>query len=153
MRRKQQPQNRQQKWCWLHLRPILKLGTLPRLKNNYLCYSPSTVTATDFSIDTPQDVFIYIKGRTLTSDECLQQTTRTRNIKTLYWYSESNQQDAHYESLDQLKDLIQTSIVTSKSINNCCTYIDADGECKMVENMWFNLWAVSYTHLTLPTKA
>ena len=40
-----------------------------------------------------------------------------------------------------MKDLIQTSIVTSKSITNCCTYIDADDECKMVENMWFNLWA------------
>ena len=53
-------------------------------KNKYVFYSPSIVTATDFSIDTPQDVFIYIEGRTLTSDECLQQTTRTRNIEVLY---------------------------------------------------------------------
>ena len=110
-------------------------------RNKFVFHSPKIITATDFSIDTPQDVFIYIRGETLTSDECLQQTTRTRNIRALYWYSESKQQDPHYDSLDQLKDLMQTSIVTSKSINNCCTYIDANDECKMVENMWFNLWA------------
>ena len=39
-----------------------------QFKDKFVFYSPSITTATDFSIESPQDVFIYIKGGSITSD-------------------------------------------------------------------------------------
>ena len=64
-----------------------------QFKNKFVLCSPSITTATDFSIDRAQDVFIYIRGRSIGPDESFQQTTRTRNIRNVFYFCEAPQQD------------------------------------------------------------
>jgi hypothetical protein len=61
------------------------------LKNKFVFYSPSITFGVDFSIDTPQDVFIYINGNSILPSGSFQQTTRTRNINKLYYYCNVNE--------------------------------------------------------------
>ena len=51
------------------------------LKDTYLFFSPKITTGVNFNIDEAQDVFIYIKGRSIDVSESFQQAKRTRNIK------------------------------------------------------------------------
>lgn len=51
------------------------------LKDTYAFFSPQITTGVNFNIDEAQDVFIYIKGRSIDVSESFQQATRTRNIK------------------------------------------------------------------------
>ena len=56
-----------------------------QLKNKFVFYSPKIIYGIDFNnIDIAQDVFIYIKGMTISPSESFQQVCRTRNIKKKY---------------------------------------------------------------------
>ena len=57
-------------------------------KDKFVFYSPKIVFGVDFNIDVAQNVYLYIKGRTLTPYDLYQQATRTRNIKDIYVYCE-----------------------------------------------------------------
>ena len=46
------------------------------LKDTYLFFSPKITTGVNFNIDEAQDVFIYIKGRSIDVSESFQQATR-----------------------------------------------------------------------------
>ena len=117
-----------------------------QFKDKFVFYSPSITTATDFSIDSPQDVFIYIKGGTITSDESFQQATRTRNIRKLYYYCEAKPQDPKYTSVQQIKELMHNSLIQCREINcistSLCNYQDPmTHEMCMHETITFNNWA------------
>ena len=56
----------------------------------------------DFNIEELQDVFIYIKGTSINPYDSYQQTCRTRNIKTLYYYCNSKEHKAEYKNLDEV---------------------------------------------------
>jgi hypothetical protein len=117
-----------------------------QFKDKFVFYSPSITTATDFSIDSAQDVFIYIKGGTITSDESYQQATRTRNIRKLYCYCEAEQQEPKYENVEQIKELMHNTLITCREINcistSLCNYQDpTTHEMCMHETITFNNWA------------
>lgn len=111
-----------------------------QFNNKFVFYSPKIVTAVDFSIDIKQDVFIYIKGHTIDPAGSFQQTTRTRNIKTLYFYSESKEKTNYYNSLEELETHIINNLDASKEFLNLCTYVDEDDELKIIKNMFYNLY-------------
>ena len=109
-------------------------------KNKFVFYSPSITTAVDFSIDTAQDVFIYIKGNTITPADSFQQTTRTRNIRKLYYYAARENAEEQYTSLEDCKSLFLTLTTTNDKLNNVCSYLDENNEIKIVESTFFNLF-------------
>ena len=53
------------------------------VKDKFVFYSPTVTFGVDFSVDVPQDVFIYIAGNSIQPSGSYQQATRCRNIKTL----------------------------------------------------------------------
>ena len=111
-----------------------------QFKNKFVFYSPSIIFGIDFSIDTAQDVFIYNKGRTLDPSAIFQQTTRTRNINTLYYYSELKNADPFYEKVDDCKQLYSNIHQTSKEINEVCVYMNENDMETIVENTFFDIF-------------
>ena len=111
-----------------------------QFKNKFVFYSPSVIFGVDFNIDDAQDVFIYNKGRTLDPSAIFQQTTRTRNIRTLYYYSELANNDPYYEKIDDCKQLYSNINQTSKEINEVCVYLNENDKETIVENTFFELF-------------
>ena len=109
-----------------------------QFKNKFVFYSPSVIFGVDFNIDDAQDVFIYNKGRTLDPSAIFQQTTRTRNIRTLYYYSELANNDPYYEKIDDCKQLYSNINQTSKEINEVCVYLNENDKETIVENTFLN---------------
>ena len=82
-----------------------------QFENKFVFYSPSIIFGVDFSNEQPQDVFVYNKGRTLDPSAIFQQTTRTRNFRNLYYYSELANADPQYESLEQCRQFFMQILV------------------------------------------
>ena len=109
-------------------------------KDKFVFYSPKITFGVDFSVDVPQDVFIYIAGNSIQPSGSYQQATRCRNIKSLYYFGEVFQQDAFYENLEDVKACIAEAVQTSKTFNTACTYIDEHDQIQVVRNTFFNLY-------------
>ena len=62
------------------------LDATKELNNKFVFYSPSITFGLDFTINKPQNVFIYIKGKSILPSGSFQQTTQTRNTKHIYFY-------------------------------------------------------------------
>lgn len=62
-----------------------------QFQNKFVFFSPSITTGINFDINDKQDVFIYIKGKTINPASLFQQTTRTRNINKVFYYSSANE--------------------------------------------------------------
>ena len=119
-----------------------------QFKDKYVFYSPKITYGVDFSIDTPQNVYIYQKGQTIMPNGTYQQTTRCRNIETLYYYSDVKEHDLKYESLEDVKETLKKNIdyfneSNQRLYNVSTTYDEDDEKYKIVENSFFNLY--SYT--------
>ena len=87
-----------------------------------------------------------MKGGTITSDEVFPQTTHTRNIRRAYYYCEVQQEDPKYNSLDEVKQMMHSSLITCREINclttSLCNYQDpVSHDVKMNETITFNNWA------------
>ena len=108
--------------------------------NKWVFYSPSIITGVDFSIKTKQDHFIYVKGKTLSPASIYQQTTRNRNIDTLYYYINNHCTNAKYSSLDEVKNNYKKLIEINNNINNICKQFDENEDVYINENMYFNLF-------------
>ena len=116
------------------------LDASEQFANKFVFYSPSIIFGVDFSIDQAQDVFIYNKGRTLDPSAIFQQTTRTRNIRNLYYYSELANADPIYENLETCKQIYSNIQHTSQEINEVCVYLDCDDSEAIVEKTFFELF-------------
>lgn len=57
----------------------------------------------NFDVNFKQNVFIYIKGYTISPYLSFQQTCRMRNINELYYYSSSNFNTPKYENLEEIE--------------------------------------------------
>jgi len=111
-----------------------------QFENKFVFYSPSIIFGVDFSIEQPQDVFVYNKGRTLDPSAIFQQTTRTRNIRNLYYYSELANADPQYESLEQCRQFYANISITSEEINEGCGQFDETDNEVVVRNTFFELF-------------
>jgi len=114
-----------------------------QFKNKFVFYSPSITTGIDFSIDTPQDVFIYINGKSINPDASFQQMSRTRNIKNVYVYiSETDSKTAKYNTIEETKEHIKTISKNEKDNSNinkmCISFID--DEYIFNDNAYFSLF-------------
>jgi hypothetical protein len=110
----------------------------------YVFYSPTITYGVDFSVDTPQDVFIYQKGETILPNGTYQQSTRCRNIKTLYFYSVDVEKYAKYEGLEDTKNKLNECVKTFKNLLNVSSEYDEEKEeYKILENSFFNLFTYS----------
>lgn len=110
-----------------------------QFKNKFVFYSPSITTAIDFSISEAQDVFIYMSGKSILPTGTFQQTTRTRNINTLHYYSVAKQNKINYASYEDLVKDYLTMTKTSSKINDICVAINEDDEETVIENTFFKL--------------
>ena len=107
------------------------------LKNKFVFYSPSITFGVDFSIDVSQDVFIYITGNSLLPSGSFQQTTRTRNIKNLYYYCNLEYKKEKFRDLEDVKDYYKDVNNASKNLNNMSLSVEED---VIKEDLFFNLF-------------
>jgi len=108
--------------------------------NKFVFYSPSITTAVDFSIDIPQDVFVYIKGNTIDPSESFQQATRTRNIKQLFYYIDRENGEEQYNDLENCSEQFLTFTKTANILNNVSCYIDDFDEIKISNSTFTKLY-------------
>ena len=110
-------------------------------KNKFVFYSPSIITAVDFSVKDCQNVFIYIKGNTIDCNSSFQQATRCRNINTLFYYCNAKTKAPKYETLEHLTVQYKSYIKTSEQIMEVCQVLDEETtDININENTFFNLY-------------
>lgn len=112
-------------------------------KNKFIVYSPSITTGIDFSINEPQDVFLYIKGSSITPEASFQQLSRTRNIKNVYFYiNETSSKPAKYNSLDEVKTFYKEVCSTHSKLYDLCGVVtDDENGFIFNENAFFNIFS------------
>ena len=111
-----------------------------QFRNKFLFFSPAITTAVDFNISDKQNVFIYIKGHTIQPSGSFQQTTRTRNIKELYYYCSKEPADAKFNSLDEVKDQYNKMIIQNDILTEMSLFVDEDDNIRMSNNSFFNMF-------------
>jgi len=111
-----------------------------QFKDMFVFFSPAITTAVDFNIEKSQDVFIFIRGKTILPSGSFQQTTRTRNINELFYFCNVEPKDQKYESLDEVKDKYNKMVITNDLLTEMSLYLDEDDEMKMSNNTFFNLF-------------
>lgn len=89
-------------------------------KNKFVVFSPSITTGVDFSIEEKQDVFIYQNGNSIDPVGSFQQTTRCRNIDTLYYYSNAEYHEPEYESLLDVENEYLSFMKSNKILDEMC---------------------------------
>ena len=111
-----------------------------QFKNKFIFYSPSITTGIDFNIETAQDVFLYINGRTITPEASFQQLSRTRNINKVYLYiNENGSTTAKYNSLEDTRQHFKNISSSHSKISKLCIN-EIDDEFIFNENTFFNLF-------------
>lgn len=112
-----------------------------QFKNKFVFYSPSITTGIDISYNIPQDVFIYMKGMTISPLCSFQQLTRTRNIKNVYFYLDTHtgKKQAKYNSLEDTKEHFKKVAATFSNLSELCFNI-IDDELIFNENSFFKLF-------------
>ena len=117
--------------------------------NSYVFYSPKITYGVDFSTCIPQDVFIYIKGKTIQPSGMFQQLTRCRNIKNVYYYGEPINNESKYINLKEVEEKYIKYIennntinddINTKSILDVCTVINEEDDILFYKNSFFNLY-------------
>ena len=103
-------------------------------------YSPKITYGIDFNITNAQNVFIYVKGRTLTPYGTFQQCTRTRNIESIYFYCECYDKEEQYHNIKSLQDNLKESL-NHNILKNVCLTLDEEDEFKFLENTFFKLYS------------
>ena len=111
-----------------------------QFKNKWVFYSPSIVTGVDFSIDNKQNHYIYAKGHTINPLGIYQQSTRNRNIDTLYYYFDTKQHEYFFNSFEDLKKYYKNVINATDKINNVCRQFNENDETYINENNFFELY-------------
>jgi hypothetical protein len=110
-----------------------------QFKDKFFFYSPYVVYGVDLSIYEEQDVFIYVKGQTLSPSGIFQQATRTRNIKSIYYYCENKCKIPKYATkADAIKEysLLKDELL----IKTMCEQLDENDETTICTNSFFNLF-------------
>jgi hypothetical protein len=112
----------------------------------FVFYSPSVKTGVDFSINEKQEALLYMNGNTISSNDMFQQLTRTRNLKSVKYYSNCESNNLIFndetETVKYYNDLIKYSNDLNDSevkLQNLCVYND-DEETKICKNTYYKLY-------------
>ena len=108
-------------------------------KNKFVFYSPKITYGIDFNIDDAQNVFIYVKGRTISPYGIFQQCTRTRNIDSVYVYCECWGKDEQFRTIGDVENQVKECL-NHDILNNVCLSLDEDDEYTYLENTFFKLY-------------
>ena len=112
-----------------------------QFKNKFVFYSPSITFGVDYSSETAQDVFIFIKGNSIDPLGMFQQATRTRNIKELYYYSEAIGKEPTYKNIEDVeKYYMNINNTGNTSITNISTCLNNDDTMTILKNSFFKLF-------------
>jgi hypothetical protein len=84
--------------------------------------------------------YIYVKGFTINPLGIYQQSTRNRNIDTLYYFFDTKQHDYIFNSLDDVKKYYKNVINATDKINNVCRQFNESDESYINENNFFELY-------------
>lgn len=106
----------------------------------FVFYSPSITTGIDFNIPEAQDVLIYITGYSILASSIWQQTCRTRNMKTLYFYSNANEKKIKYDTIEDVIKYNKDLSTMNQKILNICVNVNEDEEIKIINNKFYNLF-------------
>ena len=109
-----------------------------QFKNKFVFLSPSITTGINFNIKEKQDVFIYIKGKTINPASSFQQATRTRNINKLYYYSNCKENNLNYEIVDDVKQIYNIRIEQNEKLLNVSCSINENDDITIISNTFFN---------------
>ncbi len=118
-------------------------GASKEFEGKFVFYSPNITFGVDFSTLVAQDVFIHITGNSIQPSGSLQQTTRCRNIKTLYYFGERTENQSFYNSLAEVRADVEQAFTTSKTFNTTCNYLDEFNQVQVVQNTFFNLYCLN----------
>ena len=118
-----------------------------QLLNKYVFYSPSIIYGVDFNIEFEQDVFLFLKGSTISPSESFQQITRTRKIKNVYIYSSSKQHEPKYNNINDVKLYYNELSELNIKFNSMCINIDENDQYNKVNNAFYNMFI--YNEYTL----
>ena len=86
-------------------------------KGKFVFYSPSIIYGNDFVPDIPTDVFVFVKGGTIDPLQIVQQATRCRKIKHLYYHIDTKNKWLKYKSLNECTEKINIAYSKIKSDN------------------------------------
>ena len=111
--------------------------------DKFIFHSPKITHSIDFSIDTPQDVFIHIKGKTIDSMALFQQISRTRNIRNLYYYSDVECFEPKFESLEAVKEYYSQIEHATSQINDVCVITGENDIDRVCDNKFLNLYCAT----------
>ena len=110
-------------------------------KNKFLYYSPSIQYGVDFNNNIPQDVFLYINGKSIESDDLMQMINRTRNIRNVYIFNNSKKQNyIKYHSLEECKKYFKKYIELDNNFNIMCLDTDPNNNIIINENVFFEIY-------------
>ncbi len=69
-----------------------------------------------------------------------QQAIRCRNIRKLFYFGECFEQEACFNTLDDVNTAVAEGIRTTKSFHNSCTYLGEFDQLQVVRNTFFSLY-------------
>ena len=111
-----------------------------QLKNKFVFYSPKIIYGVDFNnIEVAQDVFIFIKGMTISPSESFQQVCRTRNIKKMYFHGNDKDKATKFKTIEDTTKYFKQSIHLSKKLDILSTYHNEHDDKVIIQNTFFNL--------------
>jgi hypothetical protein len=119
---------------------FILINAIEQFKNKWVFYSPSIMTGVDFSIEEKQDHFIYAKGESISPDSIYQQSTRNRNIDSLYYYFNSKQNFYTYQSLDYTKSYYKELMNANDVLNGVCRQLNKNDEACIIENQFYEIF-------------
>ena len=115
-------------------------NAVEQFKNKFVFFSPSITTGINFTIDEKQDVFIYIKGKTISPSLSFQQATRTRNINKLYYFSSCYEIKNKFENVLEVENTYKNMLEQNEKLLNISGSINEDDELKIISNTFFKLF-------------
>ena len=88
------------------------------------------------------NVYILIKGRTVSPSESFQQMARTRNIKRLYFHGNDKNKEVLYHTIEVTAERYKNTIDLSKKLNVMSSYFDKKDDLIIIENAFYNLFII-----------
>lgn len=119
-------------------------------------YSPKIMTGCDFNVNTKQQVFFHMKGRSVLPTSSFQMICRTRNMEKFTWFAnEELQPEQIYEfenefeddakcehKYNSLSDVRNLSIANKEKRNlyMCSSYLDENDDLQYAPNSFYNIY-------------